>query len=101
MKQKEKLLLKIDTSNNLRADVSLGEVRIEKKYRNPRDQDVLSLIKKVLKKSKKDFKDITEIKVNVGPGSFTSTRVGVAIANALAWSLKVKVNEKNQVTPIY
>jgi tRNA threonylcarbamoyladenosine biosynthesis protein TsaB len=37
---------------------------------------------------------IKEIEVNLGPGSFTGLRVGVSVANALAWTLKVPVNGK-------
>jgi len=39
-----------------------------------------------------DLKKIKRIFVNSGPGSFTGTRVGVAIANALSFSLNVPVN---------
>lgn len=39
-----------------------------------------------------DPKKIRRIFVNSGPGSFTGTRVGVAIANALSFSLGVPVN---------
>lgn len=39
-----------------------------------------------------DPKKIKRIFVNSGPGSFTGTRVGVAIANALSFSLGVPVN---------
>lgn len=41
---------------------------------------------------KKYLKDITAIEVNTGPGSFTGTRVGVAIANALGFALNIPVN---------
>jgi len=45
--------------------------------------------------------EIKEIKVNVGPGSFTGTRVGVAVANALGFALSIKVNGKKMVKPVY
>ncbi len=38
------------------------------------------------------IKKIGRIFVNSGPGSFTGTRVGVSVANALAFSLKIPVN---------
>lgn len=41
---------------------------------------------------KKYFKGITAIEVNTGPGSFTGTRVGVAVANALGFALDIPVN---------
>ena len=41
------------------------------------------------------IKDISEIEVNTGPGSFTGLRVGVSIANALGWALGIPVNGKD------
>lgn len=101
MKTKEKLVLSIDTTDNLKTIVQLGKVKIVRKYKDPKDQELLTLINQILKKSKKSFKDIGEIKVNPGPGSFTGIRVGVSVANALAWSLGIKVNNKKQATPVY
>ena len=46
--------------------------------------------------------DIDELEVNPGPGSFTGTRVGVAIANMLSYALDIKVNgSMTPVEPIY
>ena len=57
-------------------------------------QVLLPLIIKLLKKHKLDFKDLKGIEVETGPGSFTGIRVGVSVANALAFSLVIPVNEK-------
>lgn len=54
-------------------------------------QDVLIKIEKLLNDCKVDKKDLCGILVYQGPGSFTSVRVGVTIANALAWSLDIPV----------
>lgn len=59
-----------------------------------RSQVLLGLIDKVLKKGKIKKEDLDEIKVSTGPGSFTGIRVGVSVANALAYSLKIPVNGK-------
>ena len=59
------------------------------------------IIEKILKKNKIKSTDLDEVEVNAGPGSFTGTRVGVAIANALGFALKVKVNKKKQAIPRY
>lgn len=64
----------------------------------PKSQKTLILIDKILKKNKINPTDIDEIEVNTGPGSFTGTRVGVAIANALGFGLDVKVNGKKSKT---
>jgi len=40
----------------------------------------------------KTIKDIKEIKINSGPGSFTGLRVGVTVANMLGFLLDIPVN---------
>ena len=57
-------------------------------------QIILPMIDEILKKHKVKLEDISEIKVNTGPGSFTGLRVGLAIANALSFVLKIPVNGK-------
>ena len=47
------------------------------------------------------MKDLTEIKVETGPGRIPGLRVGVAVANGLAWSLKIPVNGEKMVYPKY
>ena len=95
----------IDTSSNKEVMVGL---RVDGKRYDEREkigvkkaQVVLPLIDKLLKKHKLSLKDINEIEVNTGPGSFTGLRVGISIANALAWTLKIPVNGKEQVVAIY
>ncbi len=93
----EKTLL-IDTSDNKKIKIGL---KIDKKSfylnSNPttlKSQVVLILIDKLLKKHGLHIKDVTQIEVNLGPGSFTGVRVGVSVANALGFSLKIPVNGK-------
>ena len=100
----EKVLL-IDTSNSQETIVGL-KVDNKKDFLKGRSkvlkaQNVLPLIEKILKKHKIKASDLTAIKVNIGPGSFTGLRVGVAVANTLAWVLKIPVNGKSQVEPKY
>ena len=66
-------------------------------------QALIPAIIKILKKNKCTVKDLTGVKVNVGPGSFTGTRVGVAVANALGFALDIPVNGKlaKIATPVY
>lgn len=96
--------LSIDTTDNKKTTVRVGETETVKSYDDPRSQDVLRLVEETLKKAGVKKEKLTAIKVNPGPGAFTSTRVGVAIANALGFSLKIPVNDQKPgkfVKPIY
>jgi tRNA threonylcarbamoyladenosine biosynthesis protein TsaB len=88
----------IDSSSNKETKVGLRlgkEIYWEKQESALlRSQTVLPLIDKIVKDHNLSMKDITNIEVNRGPGSFTGLRVGIAIANALAFSLKIPVNNK-------
>ncbi len=85
----------IDTTDNtktlirLEGDNSTDEIIEPAK---PRSQVTLLLVEKMLKKNNLRPQDLDEVFVNTGPGSFTGTRVGVAIANALGFGLDIKVN---------
>lgn len=86
--------LYIDTSSSEKVVVGLDSDRFESKAKQKASQRLLPFIEEVLKKRNKTVKDITEIEVNTGPGSFTGLRVGVAVANTLGWVLGVPVNDK-------
>ena len=93
--------LYIDTSNNQKTIVGLNSDLLEKPTGPTKSQQVLVMIDEILKLHKKNIKELTEIKVNTGPGSFTGLRVGVAVANTLAWILSIPVNGKKQIEPRY
>jgi tRNA A37 threonylcarbamoyladenosine modification protein TsaB len=57
-------------------------------------QVILATIQKVLEKKKKSLKDITEIEVYEGEGSYTGRRVGASIANSLSYALSLPINAK-------
>jgi len=100
-------ILKIDTSDNKKTTVSLNvDSRINEQTtrRKKGAQSVLNLISKLLLSEKMSIFDISEVRVERGPGSFTGLRVGVAIANALAFSIQKKINNKDLSeleTPVY
>ena len=52
-------------------------------------EKALSLLDAFLKKNKYKLQDIKKIVVNRGPGSFTSVRLGIVLANTLSFGLKV------------
>lgn len=100
-KAKGKLKLFIDTSDNKKTIVRLGGKEIIKEYDNPREQKLLELIDKLSKETKIKKENISEIQINLGPGSYTGLRVGCSVANTLAWALGIKVNKKDRVEPVY
>lgn len=87
------------TTVKLDIDGMVDELSAERKTSS---QQTLILIEKLLKKNDLSPSEIGEISVNTGPGSFTGTRVGVAIANALGFGLDVKINgSSKQASPKY
>lgn len=92
------MTLCIDTSDQKVVRVSLknrdkkfDELTEQNKYGS---QILLPLIKKMLKKNNLNYKDLSQIEVETGPGSFTGLKVGVSVANALGFSLGIPVNGK-------
>ncbi len=85
----------IDTHDAEKIVVGIDKNMFETKAREEKSQRLLPFIEESLKKESLTLKDITEIQVHTGPGSFTGLRVGVSCANCLGWSLGVLVNGKN------
>lgn len=101
-----KVILYIDTSDSQATEVALEIDGVRYTERMPsgalKSQAVLPLIAKLLSGHETTLRDIREIRVNVGPGSYTGLRVGAAVANMLGLLLEVPVNSKRAlVTPTY
>ncbi len=99
-------VLFIDTANPQKVVVrvkSRGLIKTVVMSNQPGSQVLLPAIIKALKLQKLDFSDLGRIEVNEGPGSFTGLRVGIAVANALSYALKLPVNGKppGQAEPKY
>ena len=92
--------LTIDSTNNKRLILTLDQEKKVVEYSTPRDQDILSEIEKMLAQKNLQIQDLTQIEVNPGPGHFTSLRVGIAIANALSFSLNIPINGRKPGTTI-
>ena len=94
-KLKKNTNLFIDTSSNKEITVKLRtkgiEYTIKRKIGKNKAQVVLPMIDKLLKHHDKTLKDVKSIEVNMSHGSFTGIRVGMAIANALSFALKIPV----------
>jgi len=54
-------------------------------------EELLPLVDKLLKKARVNLKEVKKILVAVGPGPFTSLRVGIAVANTFAFALGIPV----------
>lgn len=91
-------ILLIDTSSNkeiiVKLQIGKKEYQNKQKIGSQKAQVVLPLINKLLKKHKLQASDLDRIAVNTGPGSFTGLRVGISVANALSFALKIPVNGK-------
>jgi tRNA threonylcarbamoyladenosine biosynthesis protein TsaB len=48
-----------------------------------------SCVKELFEKAELSFKDLDEVIVGIGPGSYTGTRIGVAFAESLAFGLSL------------
>lgn len=90
-----KMKLKIDTTGSEEIVIYIGDKKFEDKAREKSSQKLLPFIVSKLKSEGKKFSDITGIEVETGPGSFTGIRVGVSVAQALGWALKIPVNGKD------
>ena len=99
-----KIILLIDTTSNKTIKVGLKrhgkEFMVEQELDKQKAQIVLRLIDKLLRKHNLKLKDIEAIQINPGPGSFTGIRVGLTIANTLAFLLKIPLNGKSVGEPI-
>lgn len=85
----------IDTSSSEKIIVGFDDERFEADSRKEKAQMLLPFIDKLLKERKKSVKNISEIEVNTGPGSFSGLRVGLSVANTLGWVLGICVNGKD------
>jgi tRNA threonylcarbamoyladenosine biosynthesis protein TsaB len=91
-------ILRIDTSNNkiisLELDADIGKDELTEDSTFLRSELALPAIERLIERNNLKIQDIERIEVNKGPGSFTGLRVGIAIANALGFLLKIPVNGK-------
>lgn len=99
-----KMILHINTKDQKQISVSLKEkdkvINTLSEQNEYGSQVVLPLIMKLLKTEDCDLKTLQGIEVETGPGSFTGLRVGVSVANALGYSLKIPVNGKKTETDL-
>jgi tRNA threonylcarbamoyladenosine biosynthesis protein TsaB len=85
--------LAINTSTTI-TQIALIENKIFESSWKSKQNEAEKLLPKIIelfKKANTKFEDLKKIIVIQGPGSFTALRVSIAVANALAYALKVPV----------
>lgn len=70
---------------------SLGKIWGEESWHSNRNESerVLPGLDRLLKEAGKSWEDVEGVFVVRGPGSYTSLRVGITIANTIAWVKKI------------
>lgn len=86
------MTLSIDSHQLGQLLLALDEQQVVITHPSVRDQDILLAIEELLAAQGVGLSAISAIRVHTGPGAFTSLRVGIAIAQTLAWSLGVEIN---------
>ncbi len=94
------MILLINTASNKEIVIGLQNAKgkiIIKKIKVDRNQSekLLSAINKLLIKEKIKLNNLKKIIVNNQGGSFTSLRIGVVTANALAYALGIPIESEN------
>jgi len=92
----KQLILFINASKKNKLDVFLiNKARIIKKISQAGDYKLsaclLSLIEKILRRHKVSPRQLAGIIAVTGPGSFTSLRISVSVANTLAYALQIPI----------
>lgn len=95
------MILYIDTASAEEIELALeknGKIVAKKKVSAPRSQaeKLLPAISRLLRGARASLNDLEKIAVNNRGGSFTSLRIGVLTANALAYALGIPVEPQEK-----
>jgi len=90
------MILILDTSNIEYIYLALGEagrIKCEEKIAAKFEQEEKLLVSLKIFLNENDIKltDLDGLSVVSGPGSFSALRIGLAVANTIAWSLQKKI----------
>jgi tRNA threonylcarbamoyladenosine biosynthesis protein TsaB len=98
------MILHLDTTDQYKIIITLkkdketiGQITEHNQFGS---QILLPKIEQLLKDQHIHLKDLRAIEVATGPGSYTGIRVGVSVANALGFALKIPVNGKEFETEL-
>ena len=87
--------LYIDTSDSERISIQIDGKEFVTDAKKEKAQKLLQFILDTLETNELTERDIEEIEVNVGPGSFTGLRVGISVAQAIGFANDILVNGMN------
>lgn len=92
------MILHLDTSDRHNLIIRLeesGKQLLEKKLTGgaKNSSNLLQTLKDLFDEKGIPVEKLTGLRVNPGPGSYTSLRVGIAIANTLSYALKIPIND--------
>ncbi len=97
------MVLTIDTTldNDIEVTLMSDNFRLVKRVKASRQQaeKLLPLIEKIMSTAKINWSQIEEVRVQDQGGSFTSLRIGILTANALAFALGVPVTAFSPAKP--
>ncbi|MCX6806744.1 MAG: hypothetical protein NT135_01325 [Candidatus Berkelbacteria bacterium] len=85
------MILAIEISDNIKLTLYKKGVKREFTAKREKEKDAFHYLVQFLKKNKVKLKDLKAIAVNQSSVSFTGLRVGISIANALAYVLNIPV----------
>ncbi|MFA6551528.1 MAG: tRNA (adenosine(37)-N6)-threonylcarbamoyltransferase complex dimerization subunit type 1 TsaB [Patescibacteria group bacterium] len=90
------MTLYINTTGAEKVALALGKAgkllaKREFKAKYQQSEKLLPAIDLLLQKAGIKLKNVENIVVVAGPGPFTATRIGVTVANALAYALKINI----------
>lgn len=83
----------------LENDIILSEIQFSETQRH--SEKILDLLDEVLIKSNKQKNDLNLIAVDIGPGPFTSVRIGVSTARALSQFLDIDIMAVSSLEILY
>ncbi|HLD20220.1 MAG TPA: hypothetical protein VJB93_03180 [Patescibacteria group bacterium] len=98
------MMIVIDTTRVHGFEIALvrnGVIQAQRLVEDPfqESEKLLPLLEQMMRDQNITFCDVIEIWVVAGPGRFTAVRIGVAIANALAYALGVSVRSTERYSP--
>jgi tRNA threonylcarbamoyladenosine biosynthesis protein TsaB len=97
----DKIILILDTSQTdslslglIKDDFLLDLKKVKTNYRQA--EKLIPALEKFLIKNKVELKNLKAIAAVKGPGSYTSLKIGLTVANTLAWGLDIPIIDLTQ-----